>query len=267
MNRLEELLTDLAAESGRLDALVAGLDDAGWRTATPAAGWDVAHQIAHLAWTDGTVVAAATDPVAWQATVRAALADPDGFVDAEAARGAAEPPAELLARWRTGREGLAATLRALPADARIPWYGPSMAPASMATARFMETWAHARDVAAALGATLPVDDGVRHVVHLGVRTRTFAFRARGLEPPAEQVRVELVLPSGAPFVHGPPDAAQSVRGPAYHFALLVTQRAHRDDLALVADGPDADRWLDVAQAFAGPPGAGRPAGGPVQGVR
>ncbi|NEA45653.1 wyosine base formation domain-containing protein, partial [Streptomyces sp. SID10815] len=29
-------------------------------------------------------------------------------------------------------------------------------------------------------------------------------------------------------------------------------------LAVRADGADADRWLDIAQAFAGPPGAGRP---------
>ena len=49
---LESVLADLAAEGDRLDALVAGLDEAGWRTPTPAAGWDVATQVAHLAWTD-----------------------------------------------------------------------------------------------------------------------------------------------------------------------------------------------------------------------
>ena len=36
-----------------------------------------------------------------------------------------------------------------------------------------------------------------------------------------------------------------------------TFRANRADLAVRAEGPDADRWLDIAQAFAGPPGAGR----------
>ena len=46
-------------------------------------------------------------------------------------------------------------------------------------------------------------------------------------------------------------------GSAYDFCLRVTQRRHRDDLDLVATGPDADRWLDLAQAFAGPPGEGR----------
>jgi uncharacterized protein (TIGR03084 family) len=61
---------------------------------------------------------------------------------------------------------------------------------------------------------------------------------------------------------GPEDAGQSVVGSAYDFCLRVTQRRHRDDLDLVATGPDADRWLDVAQAFAGPSGAGRePTGG------
>ena len=75
------------------------------------------------------------------------------------------------------------------------------------------------------------------------------------EPP---FRVELTAPSGEAWTYGPDDAPQSVRGPAYDFCLLVTQRAHRTDLALRADGPDADRWLDIAQAFAGPPGGGRP---------
>jgi uncharacterized protein (TIGR03084 family) len=122
----------------------------------------------------------------------------------------------------------------------------------------METWAHARDVADALGVVLPQDDRVRHVVHLGVRTRGFAFTNNGLEPPVAPIRVALTLPSGEPFEHGPEDAAQSVTGSAYDFALLVTQRAHRADLALVATGADADRWLDIAQAFAGPSGGGRP---------
>ena len=48
-------------------------------------------------------------------------------------------------------------------------------------------------------------------------------------------------------------------GSAYDFCLLVTQRVHRDDTDLVATGADADRWLDIAQAFAGPPGPGREA--------
>jgi uncharacterized protein (TIGR03084 family) len=256
---LAEVLADLREEAEQLDRLVAGLDDAGWRTPTPAPGWSVAHQVAHLAWTDETATLAATDKAAWDETVLAALADPDGFVDAAAETGAALEPRRLLDRWRAARERLAQVLRDHPAGERIPWYGPPMSPASMATARFMETWAHARDVAAALGVDLPRDGRVRHVVHLGVRTRGFAFTNNGLAPPADPIRVELVLPDGSLFTDGPEDATQSVRGSGHDFALRVTQRAHRDDLDLVATGPDADRWLDVAQAFAGPAGEGRAA--------
>ena len=257
--RLAEVLADLTAEGDRLDGIVAPLGEPAWQMPTPAARWDVAHQIAHLAWTDEVAVAAATDPQAWAAVVTRALEDPDGYVDAEAAAGAAAAPGDLLDRWRIARHALAQALAEHPAGEKIAWFGPPMSATSMATARLMETWAHGRDVAAALGVELGPDDRCRHVVHLGVRTRDFAFATHGLEPPAEEFRVELTLPSGAVARYGAEDAAQTVRGPAYDFALLVTQRAHRDDLDLTATGPDADRWLDVAQAFAGPPGSGRPA--------
>jgi uncharacterized protein (TIGR03084 family) len=106
---------------------------------------------------------------------------------------------------------------------------------------------------------LPADDRVRHVVHLGVRTRAFSYANRGLRPPAADVRVSLTLPSGARLDLGPAGAEQVVTGSAYDFALVVTRRLHRADADLTATGPEADAWLDIAQAFAGPPGPGRPA--------
>ena len=69
--------------------------------------------------------------------------------------------------------------------------------------------------------------------------------------------MELVAPDGGTWAWGPDDAPQRVKGPAEDFCLLVTQRVHRRDTALRATGDDARRWLDIAQAFAGPPGAGR----------
>ena len=110
----------------------------------------------------------------------------------------------------------------------------------------------------ALDSTQPeVTDRIRHVAHLGVRTRDFAFSVHGEAPPAEEFRIELTAPSGETWTWGPEGAAQSVVGSAYDFCLLVTQRRHRDDTDLVATGADADRWLGLAQAFAGPPGPGR----------
>jgi uncharacterized protein (TIGR03084 family) len=257
MSRLDQVLADHRAESDQLEALLAPLPPEAWRTATPAPGWDVAHQVAHLAWTDERAVQAMTDGPAWEATVRAALADPDGFVDRAAAAGAALSPERLLDRWRAARDALVSSLRRVPEGVRIPWFGPPMSATSMATARFMETWAHGRDVAAALGVELPADDRVRHVVHLGVRTRDFAYRNRGLPAPDSEVRVRLTLPGGEQLTYGDGHAAQSVSGSAYDFALLVTRRVHRADVDLVATGADAEEWLDLAQAFAGPPGPGR----------
>jgi uncharacterized protein (TIGR03084 family) len=258
-DRLAAVLADLQAEGDQLEALVAPLpDDAdGWRAPTPAAGWDVAHQVAHLAWTDEMAVLAMTDKAGWDAGVLAALEDPDGFVDAEAARGSDVPAPALLARWHTSRTRLAEALAELPEGSRIPWYGPPMSATSMATARFMETWAHARDVAAGLGVELPADDRVRHVVHLGVRTRGFAYANRGREVPASDVHVSLTLPSGSLVEHGPADAAASVTGSAHDFALVVTQRLHRADADLTVVGEAAAEWLEIAQAFAGPSGPGR----------
>lgn len=257
MTELRTLLDDLRAEGDDLDTLVADLPAAEWATPTPAAGWTVAHQIGHLLWTDRAALTAIGDPDAFVAAAHAALADPTGFVDKGAADLAARPPAELLADWRAARGDLAAALAAVPAGTKILWYGPPMGAASMATARLMETWAHGGDVAAALGATRTPTTRLRHVAHLGVRTRDFAFTVHDRTPPAGPFRVRLDAPDGTVWEWGSTDAAQSVSGPAIDFCRLVTQRVHRDDTALVAVGPDADAWLDLAQAFAGPPGTGR----------
>jgi uncharacterized protein (TIGR03084 family) len=256
---LDQLLADLDAEGDQLFAAVQGLDDAGWATPTPAAGWTVATQVAHLLWTDETATIAATDKERWDAIVLEAIADPSGYVDTCAHEVARLRPQALLARWGKARAGLREALRGRPDGEKMPWFGPPMSPASMATARFMETWAHALDVYDALGERPEPTDRIKHVAHLGVRTRNFAFGVHGLEPPAAEFRVELTSPSGELWLWGPDDAEQRVSGSAYEFCLLVTQRVHRDDTDLHAQGDDAEQWLAIAQAFAGPPGGGRPA--------
>jgi uncharacterized protein (TIGR03084 family) len=254
---LDDVLADLKSEGDQLWSTVSGLDEEGWRTPTPAQGWDVATQVAHLLWTDEVAVLAATDKAAWDDVVVGAMNDPEGFVDDAAREIARLAPAALLARWGGARDELAHTLREYPSGERMPWFGPPMSPPSMATARFMETWAHALDVYDALGVSFEPTDRIRHVAHLGVRTRNFAFVTNDLEPPAGEFRVELTAPSGEHWTWGPDDAVQRVTGPAHDFCLLVTQRVHRSDSGLTADGKDADTWLDIAQCFAGPSGDGR----------
>jgi len=256
MVALDEVLDDLRDESEDLDALVSRLSEVDWSRPTPAAGWTIAHQISHLAWTDAISVTAATDQQAFYAALSTMQDDATRAVDRAAADGLAPPP-ELLARWRDGRARLASALRDVPGGTKIPWFGTSMSPVSMATARLMETWAHGQDVADTLGVPRQPTARLRHIAHLGYRTIGWGYAAHGREAPAEPIRVELSAPDGALWTYGPAGSANLVTGPALDFCLAVTQRRHRSDLGLVAIGPVADEWLDVAQAFAGPPGEKR----------
>ncbi len=260
MAELAAILDDLETESELLEGWVRDLSADGWATSTPAQGWTIAHQVAHLAWTDGIARLAAVDAAAFADVLRGFLTDGASPVDDAADEGAAQPPAVLLERWRTARRELADALLAVPAGSKLPWFGPPMSAASMATARTMETWAHGQDVVDALGGSRPPGPGLRHVAYLGVRTRDFAYLVHDRTPPPDPFRVELTAPDGELWAFGPDDAAQRVTGPAEDFCLLVTRRRHRDDLAVVAEGADADEWLSIAQAFAGPPGQSRPPG-------
>lgn len=257
MTAADEIIDDLRDESDALDALVAPLDEAGWAQPTPAPGWTVAHQIAHLLWTDRASLTSITDERAFGELLTAAQADPMGFVDKAAEELALTPPDRLLAQWRETRTQLHAALRGVADGRKLVWFGPPMSAASMATARLMETWAHGLDVADSLGVELAPSTRLKSVAHLGVRTRDFAFTVHGLTPPAEPFRVELTAPDGTLWTWGPPDAGQRVTGSAVDFCYLVTQRRPRAELDVVADGPDAATWLGIAQAFAGPPGQGR----------
>jgi uncharacterized protein (TIGR03084 family) len=253
---MSALAADVAAETAVTRALVAGLDEAGWRTPTPAVGWDIADQISHLAYFDEVAVRAAVHPDEFRAELPAAL---DGVhPDTIAARYRDRSGAQLLAWFEDARSILLGTFATIDPRKWLPWFGPDMSAASSLTARLMETWAHTQDIADALGVTREPTARLRHIAHLGVVTRGFSFVVRGQPLPETRVRVELTAPDGALWTWGQSDAPERVTGPALDFCLLVTQRRHREDLALAAEGPSAQEWMTIAQAFAGPPGPGRP---------
>ncbi|MEV5648041.1 TIGR03084 family metal-binding protein [Nocardia sp. NPDC052254] len=260
MADLDALLADFEAECADLDHLVAPRTDTDWALPTPAEGWTIAHQIAHLTWTDEVSTIAATDAGRFAELLREATTKIATFVDDAAAELATMAPPQLLERWRRGRAGLATALRAVPAGTKLPWFGPPMSPMSMVSARLMETWAHGQDVADALNVIRTPTARLRNIAHIGVRTRDFAYTVHGRALPDEPFRVELTAPDGTLWNWGPEDAAQRVTGSALDFCLLVTQRRHRADLPLTTTGSDAAEWLTIAQAFAGPPGTGREAG-------
>jgi uncharacterized protein (TIGR03084 family) len=248
-----DLLADLEAEHAALDERVADLDDGGWRTPTPAEGWTVADSVSHLAFFDRSAALALTDADAFTAhlgELAAAAAD-----EPDVALARAGDHRHLLSAWREGRRALLAAAADADPAARVPWYGPAMSFASFVSARLMETWAHGQDVADALDLPPVTSDRLRHVLHLGVGARAYSFRVRGLTDPGDPVRVEA---TDRGWVWGPDDAVDRVHGPALDLALLLTQRRHRNDTAVVVEGPTAEAWMAIAQAFAGPAGPGRP---------
>jgi uncharacterized protein (TIGR03084 family) len=247
------LLADLAAEEADLDRVVVDLDDDGWATPTPAAGWDVQDSVAHLAYAEDLARVALCDEAEF-ARRRDAL-DPSAAL---VGPGRSMTGAAVLGWWREARAATLAQLRTRASRDRLPWFAGPMSAMSFATARLMETWAHGQDVRDALGQPPAVTARLRHVADLGVRTRPFAYGARGVDLPAADVRVELVGTDGEPWVWGPDGVDDVVRGPALDFCLVVTQRLNPADAALEVSGRWAGDWLGIAQAFAGPATDHRP---------
>jgi uncharacterized protein (TIGR03084 family) len=257
---MQDVYTDVAAEAHDLDRLVSGLDPAGWATPTPAPGWTVAHQIAHLGFIAHLAWAAAADRAEFGRLAAAAKDDFEGAVDAALTDYLAGGPDRTLSRWRTEQAAATKALAEVPADQVVPWLVNPLPPSILAAAGLMELFGHGQDVYDALGADRTPTDRIGHLAFFGTRTRDFGYLAHGLTPPAEEFRFELTAPSGLLWAFGPQDAEQRVSGPAYDFCLLVTRRRHHADLALTATGADATQWLEIAQAYRGPAGAGRKPG-------
>ena len=256
---LSALLADLDAETAALWQILDPLRDSDWQRATPAPGWSIADQVAHLAFFDDAAVTAATRPEEF-AALRAGLTDGSENADTIAARYRDLTPAQLRDWFGGARSALLAAFASLDPSARVPWFGPPMSVASSVTARLMETWAHGQDIADTIGIDREPTARLRHVAHIGVAALPYSYAAHGLPVPVEPVRVELTGPSGEIWTWGSDGARDRITGPALDFCLLVTQRRHRADTAVVAAGPVADQWLSIAQSFAGPPGAGREPG-------
>jgi uncharacterized protein (TIGR03084 family) len=258
---MPDLAADLEAESAVLRAVLVGLDPEDWSRPTPAAGWSIGDQVSHLAYFDDVALRSATAPEAFAAE-KAAMDDTGGVnPDAVAERYRSLSGAELLAWFDESRGRFVRTFAGLEPGLRVPWFGPPMSAASSLTARIMETWAHGQDVADAVGVIREPSARLRHVAHIGVGARAFSYAIHRRPVPEAPVRVELDAPDGALWTWGPPEAADVISGTALDFALLITQRRHRDDLALVVTGPAAEEWVGIGQAFAGAPGTGRKPGG------
>jgi len=251
----QQLIDDLVAEQRYLDAQLSDLPDDIWQNDTPCRGWMVRDVISHLAEVDESATAVASGT---SQTMSGGERSEDGTRSALQDSSRHMTRVQLVDWWRAARDRMEAALRAGDGRDRLPWAGPPMSARSFATARLMECWSHGLDALDGAGIEPIHSDRLQHIAHLGYITRQFAYRTRGLEPNAEPLRVQLELPSGAGWTRGDEDAANVISGTAVEFCRVATQRIHYRDTDLTYTPGAAEEFLQVAQAFAGPPGEGRP---------
>ena len=252
---MHEICDDLTDEHRDLAALLDLAGDDGLDTPTPAEGWTIRDQVAHLWFFDIRARWSMTEPDRFATDLRRMMEA--GGIDEAIVSGRAMAPAVLREAWSEESAGFVASARSADPSARVPWYGPAMSARSSASARLMETWAHGQDVADALGVERVATTRLRHVARLAVRARPFAYRVHRRELPATDVSVVLDAPDGSRWEWLAEGTDEVIRGSALDFCLVGVQRRHPDDTDLVAEGAAAREWLSIAQAFAGPPGAGR----------
>jgi uncharacterized protein (TIGR03084 family) len=254
---MEQICDDLDAEYRVLRDLLDPLDDADWDLETPAEGWSIADSVGHLAYFDDKALLSLTDADLFAVELADIAGDMTAFEAGHLATIRSRTGPSILAWWDRSHAAMVRAYRELDPRQRVLWYGPPMAARSKMTARLMETWAHGQDVADALGVERPATRRLRHVCHIGVRARPYAYMVNELPAPQADVYVELSGPDGEQWTWGDPASPDRIAGSGLGFALLATQRRHRDDVDLVATGAGADQWMSIMQAFAGPPGPGR----------
>ncbi len=241
-----EIFDDLAAEDDRLERILGTLDDVAWLSPSGAPGWSIADVVLHLAQTDEAVVASAgapTDDVGWMSEARGV----DDFVDVMVKEQRAEPAA-VFARWRAAHRAAVMVLRSTEPGARLPWVAAPLKPATLATTRLAEHWAHGLDITAPLGIDFPDTDRLRHIAWLGHSTLPYAFTLAGDGP--HPIYCELTGPRGETWSYGPTDADSRIIGPAGAFCRVGARRLAPEQTALIASGPHGSTALRLLRNYA-----------------
>ena len=256
-------VVDFQAEAAELGAILAPLADADWERTTLFKGYTINDVVRHLHQGDCMALASVASPAAFEAKRAERHVRRQGGVsardDARLEFGHLAG-ARLLESWRSTLGELCERLGHLDPDARLKWAGPDMGVRMFTTARQMEVWAHGHEITDLLGIERQPTDRLKNIAVIGVRTFGWTFVNRGLTPPPETPHVRLIAPSGAIWDWHAGSTAGAVMGSALEFAQVVTQVRGLGDTSLTVSGDTAQRWMAIAQCFAGPPEDPPPAG-------
>jgi len=259
---LQESL-DLLAEAEELHVFLGKLGAGDWDRPTRFMEWTPWDVVAHLHYFDRVSLLALNDPDGFVAK-RDELIQyiSQGLGNKEIARQELGDvaAADLRDRWLATCREMARELGSSDPKRRLPWFGPDMGVRMFTTARFMETWAHGQEIYDLMGVQRTHSDRIKNIAVIGMKTFGWTFINRGLEVPGPAPYVRLTAPSGAVWEWGEPSESEYIRGDAVDFCQVVTQVRNIADTKLVAVGDVAQRWMSIAQCFAGgpvdPPGPG-----------
>lgn len=246
------VVDDYVAEAARLEEILGALSEAQWLTESGAGGWSVADVVLHLAQSDEGVAASAAGADPRAAAVGTDPREGAGTVDGWAARMVdaerAAPP-RVFARWKRARDAAAEALRAADPQATLKWVTGPVKPATLATTRLAEYWAHGLDITGPLGVEFPDTSRLRHIAWLAHRTLPYAFSLAGEAPAA--VRCSLTAPDGeTTWTFGPDDAESGISGPAGAFCRVAAQRLDPAASGLRVTGPHGAAALRVVRTYA-----------------
>ena len=249
---LEQQINDLRVEGQELHETLQTLRDDQYELPTPFKDRTVNWVVKHLHDADRWAYHSITDPDDFRRWVANRNRSND---DSEELQGRA-----LLERWITYLHQLCDKLGEVDPSLRAPWFGPDMGVRMMATARQMETWSHGQDVYDLFKLPRKNSDRIKNICHIGVRTYGWTFVNRELTVPEPVPFVRLIAPSGAEWTWGEEQTDEYVAGDAVEFAHVVTQGRNIQEVQLEVHGPNAKRWMEIAQCFAGPPETPPPPG-------
>ncbi|MGH7842896.1 MAG: TIGR03084 family metal-binding protein [Candidatus Binataceae bacterium] len=247
---------DFRDESDALFALLEPLDDRDWERKTQFKDWTINDVLAHLHFGNYLADLSLKDADAFTALMRnnAAARKPGAshlsithaWLDGIRHRA-------LLDRWRDFYRETAEHFAVADPKQRVRWVGPDMSVRSSITARLMETWAHGQAIYDQLGVVRSDADRIKNIAVLGINTFGWTFTNRGLEVPVQRPSVRLTAPSSAQWEWPQPDQTDLIEGRAVEFCQVVAQTCNLADTKLRVVGEIANRWMAIAQCFAGPP--------------
>jgi len=240
---VREILSDLVAEEQSLDQLLQKIAIRDWTRRTTERGWTIQDIVAFLASSEEFALSVIEDGEAPIRNLRE-YESLEEYASPGIERGRSIRPQDVIEWWRGARAGVVDALSRMGASDRITWFEGPIAARTFATARLTETWAYGLDVQEIAGLEAEDTARIRHIARFGWQSLPYAFKKAGRD--YAPIRLEVIGPGYAKWVHGPEDSPNRIKGAAGEWCRVVTRRLAASESSLSAEGDIAELVLEIA---------------------